>query len=725
MVGLCLLVAASSGAGTALSGTDADSLSGRAAVAQSAGGESLYQSTTVATEHNETDRHQNPEEYNEEGDDDGIESWLEGQLAGQLEESAIQIDQGEYDRARDAVGDKYDDQLGQYVDVAGETDNGDNGTDERFHEARENQQRLVEILEEYEQTRAEYNEAVEAGDVERARELARRLNELAAELDAVTVELDELYGEIEATTDSNLDEAEEVVQEVRNKTQVEVADVQSSEFTETNIQVSPVSDHIVFYDPLRTTGRLTTEDGEPIANESIQLTVGNQVIETETNATGEFTFSYRPATIPRDTESLSVQYVPSTQSVYLGSETNVSVTVEQAYPHIANLSTPSGLAYNDTVSVSGELLVTDIPVDDGTIQVLVAGQSLGRTKLTNGTFERTVEIPASIPDGEHILEVRLPEQERAVAGTSEVRTVTVHETETRLSTNVTRIGSNELEVFGVLETADGTALTGEQIVLRIDGSTGTTVTTGDDGTFVGTVMASEPLSDGTVRVQAVYRGANSNLAGAESETVVGDGSTDWTLADTAVVGTGALLVVGGTVILVLLWWIRRHEPDGPPLSEYPVAGRLGRMLYQLAGLPKGESSAVAGETPLSGTEQESPSTITPMLERADDQLQSGHPNDAVQACYSAVRQAFEARGGDSSPLTHWEFYQRYRAQIEADGLADSLSTDAFREITETYERATFSDDGVSADTAQQALEHARQLCGVEPGSSDASTVADD
>ena len=38
--------------------------------------------------------------------------------------------------------------------------------------------------------------------------------------------------------------------------------------------------------------------------------------------------------------------------------------------------------------------------------------------------------------------------------------------------------------------------------------------------------------------------------------------------------------------------------------------------------------------------------------------------------------------------------------------------DTLRAITEVYERATFSDEGVSTAAAEQTLARARQLCGV-------------
>ena len=576
---------------------------------------------------NETKRHENPDEYGEDGDLDGLEGWLAGRLGGQLGDSAIQLSEGEYELARQFVGDEYRDRFGQYVDVAGQTDG--ESHEETFEDARTEQERLVNQTEEYEETREAYEEAHREGDTERARELARELDELADEINATGTTLRGHYEVLDNQTDADLSEADQAIATLVEEIQVEQADILAAEFVETELVVDAERTTISFLDPLVATGQLRTVDGDPIADETVRLSIAGDDQLVETDADGGFEFTYRPTDLPLSTSSVTVEYLEDTRSVYLGSTASVSVTVEQVEPSLAVDATPGEIAYGDAVPASGELIVEGVPVDGVTLDVILDGQTIGTVGVSDGSFDGAGDVPATIPDGEHSLAVRLPYEDRALAGVVETRSVTVSETDTTLSVNASQAGDGTVRVTGDLETVDGLGVGGEPVDVSIDGTTVATVTTDGDGRFAETVSVPDAVEYGERDVAAAYRGAGSNLGPAEAETVVdlepmdgsGDGAADGDSEATggagddgdseatggagddgfipsdpvdSLVGDDGLstwawvgAAVGLLVIFAIVWWIRRVRGGGFPLGALGLPS-IG-LVERIVGSPDDES----------------------------------------------------------------------------------------------------------------------------------------
>ncbi len=724
----CLVLTGSAGALADLGGADdraADLADGQADAGATAG---LLLSQHDET--NETERHRNPEEYGEDGDLQGLESWLAGQLAERLGDGAIQLSQGEYDLARQFIGEEYRERFGQYVDVAGETEG--ESSEEELNETREKQEELTDLLEEYEETREAYEEALEAGNEERARELARKLVRLAAQLEAVSESLQELYEEIEALLGEDLTQAREAIAETTEEVRTEAAGILTAEFVETELRVDANREVISYADPLDATGRLSTVDGEPVANESILVSVGETSKRVETDAEGVFAFTYRPASVALDTSTLAVEYVPDEGAVYFGSETTIPVTIQQAEPRFEAVRGPAELAYAESGSVSGELFVENVTVDGVSLEVRLDGQLLETVAVTDGSFDGEVTMPASVAEGEQTLEVRLPGEGRALAGASATQVVTVRETETALSVNGTQEDDGGLSLTGTLRTIGGTGVGGQPVALRVDGNTVETVTTAENGEFAAAGALPDSVDAGSVRVEAVYEAVGTNLAPAEDETVVAvtrggtdggagtDGGTDGSAdggggpsgpggVPLSVVGLlGFALALG----LVAVWWLRRQVADDVPASDLPVAGRV---VAAIAGERAGRDEEQPPDRSAGSdeSEQTDDSPVKAVLDYAGDQLDAGQPDVAVQACYAAVRQHLAARVGAAEALTHWEFYRTYRESAGGEG--EQSASETLRAVTEEYEHAAFSDQDTSADSAHRVFEWARRLCGVENG----------
>ena len=410
---------------------------------------------------------------------------------------------------------------------------------------------------------------------------------------------------------------------------------------------------------------------------------------------------------------MTVTYVPDGESVYLGSEANVAVSVEQVDSTIVDLNATDVVAYDESLAIDGTVAVDgasdgEAPTLDGLpLVVTLDGERLGETRTTNGTVEDEFRIPATVSDGDAELRVTLPYEGRAVGGTSETRSVLVEETATTISVDGELDGGEDgspddesddgtvhVDVAGSLETVDGEALANQSIEIRIDGSSVTTVETEDGGTF--TANASVPAGAGeSLEIEAVFDGSETNLADTSTGTSIelppaetGPSTLTWVVV--ALVAGGLLLGVGGW------YWYRRQSAEtidgsgtGDAEESDAVVGAAGRSADD-------EDGAIRTD--------DSPSPITV----AADLLSSGQPDEAVTAAYAAVRRTLAAQVEDAERRTHWEFYAGYRG----------TGRETLRELTERYERAAFAPEGCSEGEASTVLERARELCGVDGGERD-------
>ncbi|MHC3436907.1 hypothetical protein ACYJ1Y_02145 [Natrialbaceae archaeon A-gly3] len=656
---------------------------------------------------NETVYHQNPHEIESEPDTAEVDRWMAEELASGLEVSASELRDGDPDRAQAYLDGEYDELLDQYVEVTDE----DVDIADMFEEAGDEQAELIATLEAYRETAQAYEQAREEGDEERSRELARELEDLAETIEESEDTLQVLYGSISGETAEELSEGQRSLAELEGLVQEGQATVREAEFVETELDLEPESENVSFLEALSVTGQLRTEDGSPVADESIELTLEGDVdvdvgdgagVETETrNATfetdgdGTFEFEYRPTDRPLATDELTVEYVPEDDSVYLASEATVDVSVEQVETSISDLEAPDEVAYGENVTVEGVLTAGDDPVSDVPLEVILAGEHLGTATPADGSFEHTVEIPRAVPAGDGGLEVSLPFENRALAGTDETVTVTVRETETDLSVNATALGNESVQVGGTFETADGEAIGNESIQIRLGETPLGSTTTDGDGELEETMIV--PSSEeGTVSIVAAYDGGGSNLVGGESETTVElRGSGTWwgtTLSLTWL----SLLAVVVTVLAVGRWWQRR-------LPATPAASGA-------------DSRTVPGDRP------PDPSVTRSLLSRADGLLSRDRPGDAVRTSYAAVRQRMRGRIDGDDTLTHWEFYRQCRRHH--DGVLEGEDDRFLRDVIEGYERTTFDATGVHRREAEWILECARRLCTLESEQGDPSTADD-
>ncbi|WP_255682128.1 Ig-like domain repeat protein [Natrinema sp. SYSU A 869] len=654
--------------------------------------------TDDETDDNVTRRHRDPRKYAEDSDLEALESRLMTRMIDDLEEGAITLEDGEYERAARSVDESYIDSLDRYAEIADETA-GEN-YDELFELAGDNQKRIIEAAQRYNETRAEYERARAAGDEERARSLARELETIATSVNESSHELRANYDDLEAETDANLSESDAAIEAVNEDIQAEQATIRETEFVATDLTVDAGREEISFREPLTATGRLRTATGRPIGSETIRLEVGNGSVRTETAADGSFAFEYRPTAEPLSAEQLSIEYVPTNESIYLGSEVAVDVSIEQVEPTVSDLETTTEIAYGETATVGGDLHVDGTPVDGVPLAVTLGDERIGRTETANGSFETDVEVPASIPDGERELGVRLEYEDQALAATAATNDVTVRETEVDVTVSASRVGDTErtVAVDGTLETADGAAVAERPVRLDADGTTLKTVTTDDDGSFTATVEIPDEAARGDGEIVAAHDGSGSNLASDTATSTVAfsvDGRSWWGLPAWAWLGFG-----GGLIALLgaaaIAWWSRGRAPRSSPSAGDATTDAVTDPVSDRSGTEIAES----------------------VLEHGRDSLSHGRPDRAVELAYAAVRHALSDRidvSASSSALTHWEFYRRWDEHRDDGPDSDGGRSDRalLRTVTERYERATFDIADVSSAEAERVLEAVGQLCDLD------------
>ncbi|WP_152423975.1 hypothetical protein [Natronorubrum tibetense] len=657
-------------------------------------------------------RHRNPDEYDGDGDGETVERWL----ADRLEDSASDLGDGET-ALSGYVDAEYRERLTQYLEVAV----GDESDSSASTDAQREHDELLATVAEYNETKAEYDAAREAGDDERAYDRARDLEALAIEIATASDQLLEAYDAISAGSDADLSAAAASVEAMNESVQTTQHDIREREFAATELTVDASQSSISYTDPLVGTGEVQTAAGEPIANEDIRLAVGNQEIQTETDETGAFEFEYRPISVPADTDTLTVAYLPDPKAGQLGAETTVPTEIEPVEPALSMSSVePDPLAYGDELSLETTLSVDGEPVDAAVpMAVTIDGTDVGTLPsdpdaeydsligTANTSSAANVTVPATVPAGEQALTVEPAVTDRALTPTSATTTVTITETEPELAFEAARVDDETVALEGtVMVDDDGVA--DVAVGIEADGTHLETLSTDETGTFEGTISLPADAADEDVELIAVHDDVETNLAEtAIAATVAPPGGAGglptWAWAVVAVV------VLAGSGAAGYWWRVR-----GPSTTDAPsVAGdRRG---------PDEAAVETAAQTPRSPAAPEpDPAVAQPLLAHAADRLAAGDPDTAVQTSYHAVRASLAVHLEATGTLTHWEFYRAY-----CDTAADR--TESLQAVTEGYERAAFGRDGVADETAEPILERARELCGPADSSTDTDqfTAADD
>jgi hypothetical protein len=561
------------------------------------------------------------------------------------------------------------------------------------------------------------------------------------------------YRRLENRTGTDLSAATRAVDETqRNLTELR-SDIVLSERIRTDLKILQTSSTASFIRPLRLQGELRTINGTTIANRRVEFSVGAQRIRTTTGPDGTFSFLYRPVRLPANTSTVTVRYLPTRTSRYLGATRTVRFDVQQVSGTVSLGRAPSTVAFGDRVRVTGTLRVGDRPVESMPISLELGPQRLGvvRTDKT-GRFTLSMRMPADVPSGTQSLSALVGVRNRAVTATGSNQSIDVLESETALSLTASHRQGRTIQVKGSVTTADGRAVPSQPVGIRIDGTRVATLTTTERGRYRRSVtLPVNTTADGqqAITVRAVFTGNETNLASASTTAtarlpapdaadtdlrigpmVSPDGGVNpmavpaavfdivtspsiptwvWPLA---VVGVGAFLAIARTVIERT-----NTEPDSASAAAAGEADANGEENADAATDDPSETNTGDGAGNVdTDAEKASPRahataaaaqpTARSPLDVAKDDLDAGNETAAVEAMYAVVRKQLTNQLDLSvgPAQTHWEFARSCEAGLDDD----SLST--LEDLTRTYERAAYSPDAVTTARATDALDAARRLC---------------
>lgn len=656
------------GASTPAAGTSLPAADAPAAVAQRA---------PAAPANNSTTQHERPSNAGGDGNAAAVRRWLGGRLGSLLEQSSIQLTQGQYETADRLLGEQYEDYLGKYAEVAGPTADNNTRAARVLADAQTHQQRYVSLVARYQATYDDYQAAKTAGNETRARRLARRLHRFHDRLTRTSNALTRELAAAGNLTATNLTASQRRINRTTANISRIQANVTAATLVRTQLTVLAAARQGSYADPVWVRGRLAPQ-GDAGLPDRVALLVHDRVRTVDLGPDGTFNATFRPTTIRTGPQPIDVRYLPANASVFLGANATVNATIDAVQPTLQVAAPNESVRYGTPLNVSGRVAVAGAGVGGVPVALRLGNVSLG-TVVTNpdGSFRATTTVPVSVAAGTRTLTARVAQENRAIARGTASTPVAVETAATSLSLAAPRAGDGSVRLAGQLTTADGTPVAGARVVVTRNGTVLASVTTDAAGRYA--VRVEQPAAPAVV--QARFDGRSSHLAASSATTrVAGTGGQGaggsiptvrpWVLG---LLVAGALLMVGG---YTYDWW----TPGGDPAAATAD--------------PQGDAEATdaaASEPASAGGE--------PAVSVAAFADREPSPEN-VAALYGVVRRALA--GGSAGGLTHWEFYRERAASL-------GERAEALRELTATYERAAYAEAGVAAEEWERARAAADRL----------------
>nr|WP_228841565.1 MULTISPECIES: hypothetical protein [unclassified Haloarcula] len=690
---------------------------GVAAMGTDDGGPALNRQVETPTDDNETQQ-ENPDSVSDGEYSDETAAWLARTMGGRLENSSIALSNDQYDQARSVLGDDYDKRLEQYVDVAGDTSSDTDDTAAReFEAASENQRNLTNEVQRYRQQYTAYQAARERGNERKARITARAMERTASNISDRSQELNRNFERIENTTSVDLSPGQTEINETTENITTTQAVIREETLVGTTLTVQAIDSTASFSDPGTVSGQIRTENGSVIADEVVELRIGNRTQTVRTDASGVFESQYRPRSARLGSQSVPVKYVPDTDSVYLSDDTTFTIDVKQVTPNATSDIAPGTVGYGDRFDATASVTVESRGVDGVPVEFTVGDTVVARTTTgPNGTATASTRAPASVNDGERVVVARVPYENRAIAGVQSETPVVVVETQTTLSVSASRTDDGAL-ARGQLQTVAGDPVAGRPVRLQVGAGGTQLVETNRNGSFQ--TVLEYPQNNETVTVTATYDEPSSNLGNATATTTlaagagggnppVGSDSDRDLLIDTLVailfgsdenpevafgngiIGYSWLPVLGGGVALAVVvgaWFIVSRRRQSQDVNA--------------------TSSVEATEVSMSGPDQATtPSNATSptFADRVDTYLDGGDYDAAAMVAYTAVHDELAVKNGIDEGATHWELLQ----QSQEHGVPEERMAD-IETVVEAFETAAFAPTSVDPSRAEAAVERARKI----------------
>ncbi|WP_396611663.1 DUF4129 domain-containing protein [Haloferax sp. S1W] len=656
---------------------------------------------TPDAQNNSTTQHENPDETDDSGDLSAVKGWLSGRMSETLVNCVREnrtLDRAVCSR----LNRSYPDWVSKYVNVTRETESEqDDEVASRFNESRKEQQRFVESLTEFQETKEQYETARENGNTTRARELARELSKQAETVNESATNLNADFGWLSNETSANLTSSAEAISELSNNTTASAEQIRELEFVETSLSVSLNRSQIAYDSPVVLVGSLDAAGGETVANRTVRIRVGSQTHTVSTNSTGGFSLQYRPTLVSNNATTLDVAYIPRPTSLYDRSDATVPVSITQTNTTVTVTTSTDTVRFGDRLRIRGTATASGHGVADIPVRVVVGNRVLRTETGENGTFTHATDIPASLSTGTVSVRAALALDEQALRRSTAESTLVVNSTPTVLSVDAADVSSSNATVRGRLTTEDGEAVPNSVVRLQVNSTTVGRVRTNATGAFRSQVNLSA-IDARQPTVVAVFDPQGGNL---ESAT----GRAQLTVPSAMDGGLDALTLVGAAAGLLILGlggvFVARASGVLPPEMVTALLSALPGGTASRREDIESESTEDSTESPESNPESPSQPAQDAQLDALEAHLERGDVDAAVIGAYDLVREDFRRSFDLDSSFTHWEFLEHVRPHVTDDEM------DAARELTESYETAAFAPEAVSEKRGTRAVEIATTRTG--------------
>lgn len=713
------------------SATDSSSLDSTASDSTPPNSPRLVPDQREPRSNNTTVAHRNPSEVSANGSAADMQKWVSKEMIARLSES-VNLSQSDRKRARKLIGNdsEYSDLVEQYAEVTNRT-NGSEGRTKAFAIAGQRQRQFFATVGEYWQLYRQYQAARENDSDDRVLRYAHRLERKLIAVNRSAARLNASYENISTAERASFRSAVRSIGKIRRNVTQTQQSVRNQTLTRTELTVRATRSNGSFVDPVPLAGRLRTANGNPIANESVTLSIGNRTLNVTTDSDGRFVVEYRPTLAPVGERPRTISFRPANVSVYARDEVTARFGVEQVTPTVTVSNRTASVRYNETLVVNGSVAAGGVGVPNIPVVVRVGGVEIasGRTG-PNGSFDVKGRLPANVPNGSQSVRVHAvpanatrdasgvgplgsrafstdasgpangSDVRPAVASAAASADVTVAAMPTRISITTARTIDGTAFIAGTLRTSGGAPLPSQTVALRIGGRTVGKAVTNATGGFATTISIPNSVevgSDSSVPVAAVYSSADANLAPSSAERTLTVGSNGGHVSGRLLrFGALGLLAVAG--LGAFGWWVRSSDDAGE--DHDTVAGDDVGSTEAVDGSEAADDEAVGEFADVRDR------AATTLFDAANAALDAGDRDGAVVAAYGAARRelAGDGTGGPERLRTHWEFY----AACQEDGVGDETLR-RLKRLTETYERAAFAPESAAEAEAREALELAESL----------------
>jgi len=619
---------------------------------------------------NTTVQHERPSNVSQPGDSRQVSQWLQQRLQSRLEGSAINISQGQYERASGALGSEYDSRFEQFVNVAGETDgSSDNQVAQTFNETQTEQNELANARSSYRDTYEDYQQAREDGNTSETRTLARELQNTSDRIETLNRSLTQNYATLENQTGIEAETGQTAIANVTRGLVRQQATVRNQTFVETALTVQTNRTAVAFDAPLMITGQIETVNGTAITNRTIPLTIADRTYRPRTDSTGRFTISYRPVGLSTNATTATVAYRPTGTSPYVGTTTAVAVNVTQVTPTLSATASPTSGGYGTTISTSVTVSVDGQPVPEAPVMSTLGSRTATETTNTAGQTTLRQSVPATLLTGEQPITVTQTRDAAAVGPATTTTNISVTETETDLTVTTTST-ETRMTIRGRLTTEDGVGVGNQEITIEA-GQTDRLAVTNETGWYRISVSNVSQVGDENTSVSVISRfdAAGMNLLSSAATTTATLPSSDISEGENSLLTSGSelrlLIFISGCVVLLL-------------------CGALLVIYWRRSGNTRASGPSSTSTDSIESQATTESSASESLFTTAQAALDAGDLTRATVASYGAVRDRISARGDLPTDLTHREFLEA------ADSYLDATESKAVSTLADAYERVMYA-----------------------------------